>query len=513
MMRAGTIVALVGWLGCGGSSPSPRPVTPKPAVVTAPARPAAPAPALVAVAEPAPVPEPTPPQAPLVFPVAWMKTAASTRNFAEAVAIRTDGSIVVAGSGDVPAWVKKSARPAKSRATVFVASLDASGAALWVQGFEAGDGTVRAAQALPDGSVVVCGDFDGTLRLDRAALATARGNRDLFIAALGLDGKLRWVFAAGGKDYDSCHDVALLPDGRIVFAGTVTGDVQFGELGPRALGGRDAFVGVLDAAGHPQWVSRGGSAESDEVRAVAVAGDKIYITGWIGAAATFGGHAVAFSGRVAGVPPRTSNPSSVFVARYGINGDTAWATAFGAVESFDRGWSAAGLSDGGVAIVGDYREHAFVARYGADGRRRWLREAGTPSAARDVLALDGDRLLVAAYWGWPQGGPVLELAGTSEKRTLQAQGSDTVIAQYAADGELLAAGRLAGATPHHNDERNGSELEICAMARSPAGRIALAGRLWGSAFVDPGDLFRPTKARVAAVHDQDTVVIMLDPPE
>ena len=101
----------------------------------------------------------------------------------------------------------------------------------------------------------------------------------------------------------------------------------------------------------------------------------------------------------------------MFVARYAPTGDVAWVHTFGAIDTFDRAQAIAALPDG-VAITGTVRDHAFVARYAADGRQLWLREARTPSVSNAVTALPGDRVLVADYWGWPQGGPAFELPGS-----------------------------------------------------------------------------------------------------
>lgn len=437
-----------------------------------------------------------------------MKGLGTANGFAESVAVRGDGSLILGGRGRPTGWTR---RPPSRRTVAFIGALDASGGPAWVVELEATDATARALVALPDGSAIACGDFKGTLRVGGATLATAVGEYDVFVLALGPDGKLRWSTSAGGAGYDSCAGVAALPNGRIVLAGSIEADAKFGSLPARSQGSADAFVALLDATGAPRWVATGGSAEHDAANAIAVTSDAIYVTGWFGGAATFGGHALSLPAQTA---RPVANPSNMFVARYSLGGDTVWATRFGAASSFDRGWAIAALSDGGVAVAGQTEEHLFVARYSAAGAERWIRTAHGDSDARALLALPGDDVLVAGYFGWPQGGPDLELSGTTRKLELRAIGSATVIARYSGGGELLGAGLLMGDKSHSPGERDGTEVDVTAMARSPAGRIAIAGRLWfGVAMVSPGDLFVPTTARISVPSQMDTTaVFVLDPP-
>jgi hypothetical protein len=426
----------------------------------------------------------------------------NTRAFAEAVAFAPDGTIVIAGTGTFGA---------KSGATMFVAGVDAKGATSWVRELAAADGSIGGVQVRPDGSVVVCGSFQKTLKLRGKTLATHAAN-DLFVLELDRAGAPRWVFAAAGPGSSACEALALEPDGKVAIAGSVSGAVQFGTLAPRDLGDADAIVAQLDATGHVEWISRAGSTESDDATAITVGDGAIYVAGSIGGPARFGDQPATFNARPPGAQPLAANPSNAFVARYAPTGELAWVHAFGAVDTFDRAHAIAALPDG-VAIAGTVRDHAFVARYTADGRESWLREARTPSVSNAVIALPGARLLVADYWGWPQGGPAFDITGVARSIALRAVGSDTAVVEYSLDGELLGAGRLAGETPHHDLER-GSELEMFAVARSPEGRIALVGSVFGSAIVDPGDVFRPTTARLVAgdASVEANAVVVLDPP-
>jgi len=395
------------------------------------------------------------------FSVAWRKAGAGEGGFANSVAVRSDGSVVLGGDAHLANWTKK--KRAKLRPS-FIAVLDAKGALVWAR--ELGLGTISAVAAVSDG-VIACGD-----------VAKAKNASGLLVLSLANDGKERWRFTAGGAGSASCSDLALLPDGKIVIAGAITGETKFGELTARSLGESDAFVAVVDARGQPQWVATAGSARSDTGHAVVIVGGAIYVTGWYEGTAKFGDHTLE-------LPPSkgaAANPSNMFVARYTLAGDTVWVQRVGIADSFDRGWAISALSDG-VIVAGDLEGNAFVARYGSDGKQRWLRRAA--GTARAVLALPADDLLLATY------------------ERIGGDTSETVVARYAGDGELIDRARFGGGVPE-------TEHDVFDMARGDSGRIALAGRLAGESTIT-GELVKPVAQKVSNTDGQGIVVDVLDP--
>ena len=435
------------------SSAPPQPPIEKPPVVTTPLPDASP----YATAE-------MPPDAAIArgrFAVAWRKAGAGEGGFANSVAVRSDGSVVLGGDAHLANWTKKK-RP-KLRPS-FVALLDAKGALVWARDF--GLGTITSVAAVSDG-VIACG-----------GLQKAKNASGLVVLSLASDGKEKWRFTAGGTGAASCSDLAVLPDGKIVIVGELTGETKFGEPTSRSLGDRDAFVAVLDASGKPRWVATAGSAQSDSAHAVAVSGGAIYVTGWYEGPAKFGDHTLAFPASKGA----TANPSNMFVARYTLAGDTVWVQRVGSVDSFDRGWAIDAVSDG-VVVAGDLEGNGFVARYGADGKQRWLREAA--GTARAVLALPADDILLATY------------------ERASGDTSETVVARYAGDSDLIDRARLGGGAPE-------TEHDVFDLARNDRGRIAIAGRLVGESTIT-GELVKPVAQKVSNKDGQGIVVDVLDP--
>jgi hypothetical protein len=440
--------------------------------------------------------------------VAWMRAADGAPNFVQSVALRDDGSLLVAGGDAGSGWLAKPPPRPKRVASGSVTAIDDASETLWVRPL--GTATINSVQAVANGGAIACGLYNGTLTIEGKRRATAeKGHAHLVVIALDRAGKLRWLTTASGSGDSACNDLAVLPDGSLAIVGSFGDELGLGTLAKRSLGGADAFVAVLSADGAPRWLRTGGSAQDDDARAVALAGTTIYVAGSFGANATFGDTKLA-------LPPdpqrKVANPSNAYLARYRASGEVDWAVAHGVAGSFDAAWAVAPMSDGGAAIAGEAAEQMFVARYAPSGRQLWVRATTHQAAARALVALPDDDLLVAAYFGWPQAGHDLTLRGTTRTITLTADGSDTALAQFSATGELRAAARLAGLTPHTNNERNGSELEIFDIARAPSGRLVLAGRLWGSGVVDGGDLLAESQRNAVVSGGMGSVVVAIDPP-
>jgi len=452
--------------------------------------------------------EPVEQEAPLPpkrrFPVAWHSAKAGKDTPAgNAIAFRLDGSVVVMGQGEAEAWA---GTPKKKLARLyphFVASLDAGGKAEWARTIDVGNGWTKGVAAGPDGSVIVTGSFEKKLTIAGKVVATSAGETDVFVARFERDGKLAWAVRAGGAALDLAYGVAVAEDGTSYVVGSISGAAKFGILETRHMGDRDAFVARFGPKGEAEWVSTAGGKDSDTASAVTLTKRAVCVTGDFSGVAKF--QAVTLT-----MPPpepnKVANPSNVFVVCHGLSGDVLWGERLGTHTSFDRGWDIASLSDGSVVVTGDHSERSFVARYSSGGKLMWQRQATGSSTARGVIALPGDEVLVSTYL---VGG---DFVAQGRKRSLSvtARGSDTVLAHYTADGEVLALGRIAGEKGRSGDERDGDEIEMARMAVSSTGRVAMTGRAWGKAVFEAGDLLVPTKDVITGSSSRDLIVVMLD---
>ena len=107
--------------------------------------------------------------------------------------------------------------------------------------------------ALPDGSSIVTGYFIGNATFGSTTLTSA-GGYDVFTAKMSADGTYAWVTQAGGTGYDNGVGlgVSALPDGSSIVTGYFNGTATFGSTTLTSAGGYDVFTArYLDAPQAP----------------------------------------------------------------------------------------------------------------------------------------------------------------------------------------------------------------------------------------------------------------------
>jgi hypothetical protein len=171
-----------------------------------------------------------------------------------------------------------------------VLGFDAQGVYRWRweprRGEDAGEawGRVVAVAAEPEGGCRVLGEVRGLVRIGDAADAGLRG-RDLFLARLDADGRLRWIERFGGPGDDAAFDLAAGRDGACVVSGTFRGTAVLEPwtltTGATAAG----FVAEWNADGGCEWarVLEPAGANEEEILPyeIAIAADgAVWIAGW-----------------------------------------------------------------------------------------------------------------------------------------------------------------------------------------------------------------------------------------
>lgn len=200
---------------------------------------------------------------------------------ARSVAVDGEGNIIVVG--ELQETVDFGTGPLDSAGDtdVFVLKLDPAGATVWAQRYGDGDGQhVTAVATLPDGAIVLTGDFFGTLDLAGDGggdpLVATGDSTDIWLATLEPDGTHRWSISAGDADYQYAH--ALATDGDIVVCGEYRGAIDLGG-GTLTADLGDLFVARFDAVGSHVWSISNSDGGDDACHAIAVQGDSVAITG------------------------------------------------------------------------------------------------------------------------------------------------------------------------------------------------------------------------------------------
>jgi len=175
---------------------------------------------------------------------------------ADRVVVRPDGTCLVAGV----AWgeavfglgqPRETVLPHDALSDVFLACYDAMGTVRWARHLGgSGDATPRALALLPDGSVLLAGDFDHTQTVPRGdgtfLTQEARGKSDFFLVRFDGDGNLLGAWQSGADGDERIDSLAVLR--RTVYAvGDFSQDLAFGKEHLKARGKFDTFIAVFDA--------------------------------------------------------------------------------------------------------------------------------------------------------------------------------------------------------------------------------------------------------------------------
>jgi uncharacterized repeat protein (TIGR01451 family) len=395
------------------------------------------------------------------------------------VAALSDGSSIVTGEFRGTARLGPFTLQSAGESDIFVARMNADGTFAWAtRAGGPGDDSGTGVSALPDGSSVITGDFTGGPVAFGASSLTSVGGTDIFVARVNADGTFAWAARAGGPTLDRGMAVSALPDGSAIVSGFFQGGpADFGGTSLTDQGGKDAFVARVNDNGTFAWATQvAGVMPSEATGVSALADGSSIVAGNFYGAATFGGiggiertsagNGDAFVARVgangaftsvaqaggtaddgatgvsalpdgaaivtgffygtaafAGAPDLTSvGGGDVFVARVNANGTFAWASRAGGA-SYEGGNAVSALADGSSVIAGDFYETAgfgpttltsagnedvFLARVNSDGSFAWAERAGGTSRdqAFAVSALAGGSMVVAGrFFGTAAFGP------------------------------------------------------------------------------------------------------------
>jgi hypothetical protein len=345
----------------------------------------------------------------------WARSAGGAgSDFGSAVAVGTDGTVVVVGSFEgVASFDANTTLQAAGDYDIFIAKYDGSGRlvdAKRVGG--AGNDQGRAVQVASDGSVLVAANFTKTTELAAGASFTAVGSTDVFVAKYDGTGNLLWAITEGGAGTDALTGLALAADGSFAIGGYFFGSIIFGE--PPATQSltvatsNDPFVASYDRLGHLVWVKQIHSSGVDFTSGVAKdAAGNVILAGAVAGTVDFA-PGVSFA-----TSPATE--TDAFLAKYSTTGNLVWVRRAEGPAT-DEGTGVALANDGTILWTGTYfntlslgsstrfpeqalSTDVFVAREDPSGNLLWAARYGGSSldASRGVAVLaDGSIAIVGS---------------------------------------------------------------------------------------------------------------------
>jgi hypothetical protein len=300
--------------------------------------------------------------------------------------------------------------------------------------------------ALPDGSSIVTGGFNGTATFGSTTL-TSVGGDDVFVAKLNRSGSYVWATQAGGSAWEGGYGVSTLPDGSSIVTGYFEGTATFGSTTLTSAGFADIFVAKLSPSGSFEWATRAGTSGGQDFGygVSALPDGSAILTGYFElGAATFGSTTL------------TTTRGDAFVAKVDPEGSFAWAKQIGSASGYVYGFSPSVLTDGSVIVTGAFEGTTafgsisltsagnwdnFITKLDSSGSFVWANRAGGTSndfGGMSVSALpDGS----AIYTGRFQG------TATFGSTTLTAVGSaDMFVAKVDASGSFVWATQAGGSS-------------------------------------------------------------------
>jgi len=229
-----------------------------------------------------------------------------------------DGSSIVTGLFSGTAAFGSTTLTSEGNWDVFTAKMNADGTWAWATqaggtSDEYGDGV----SALPDGSSIVTGYFQGTAIFGSTTLTSA-GRKDVFTAKMNADGTWAWATQAGGSGDDEGWGISALPDGSSIVTGVFSDTATFGSTTLASAGEWDVFTAKMNADGTWAWATGAGGSTGEDVGAgvSALPDGSAFVAGKFSGPATFGSTTLAGSGGACGTAPYTYTCSDVFTARY-----------------------------------------------------------------------------------------------------------------------------------------------------------------------------------------------------
>ena len=297
-----------------------------------------------------------------------------------AIATLPDGSAIVTGRFQGTATFGSTTLTSAGGYDVFVAKVDASGTYAWATGAGGASTDIGyGVSALPDGSVIVTGNFNGTATFGSTSLTSA-GADDVFVAKVDASGSYVWAARAGGGLSDIGYGVSALADGSAVLTGRFQSRAVFGSTTLTSSAGLDMFVAKVDASGSFVWATSAGGSTSAWGNAVSTHADgSAVVTGLFDGTIAFG--STTFTAAVG---------TDAFIAKVGPSGSFVWARSVGGGGS-NVGRDVSTLADGSAIVSGSFENTAslgsttltgagildvFVAKVDASGTFAWATGAG-----------------------------------------------------------------------------------------------------------------------------------------
>lgn len=230
---------------------------------------------------------------------------------------------------------------------VFIAKYDASGNALWANGFGGtGDDGTYSVSTDDANNVFVAGYFRSpTIAIGSTTLTNASTNQDVLVAKFDISGNAIWAKSAGGSLHDWGQSVICDETGNVIITGNYySTSITFGSTTLANAGTVDLFIVKYDNAGNVLWAKKYGGAAGDYGYGVSTdLNNNVLVTGiFASSTITFGTTTLTNAGLY-----------DMYIAKFDSLGNNIWANGAGGA-SYDWGFRVANDASGNSYIIGSY---------------------------------------------------------------------------------------------------------------------------------------------------------------
>ncbi|MGM0575175.1 MAG: hypothetical protein ACQEXJ_05540 [Myxococcota bacterium] len=393
---------------------------------------------------------------PRLYNYEWSVHAGASKNdWAKAIAVNGAGEALVTGifSGSFTLGTEEMTY---GNTDVFLAKVAADGQIMWAR--DIGGFAVEQADDLalaPNGDVVFTGWYDGSTTIGDTELSNDNGSWDAYVARYTTDGEPVWATKFPGDGDNQGIGVATSATGDVYVAGVYE---QWATVSSTYALMGNAFLAKLNGDGEPQWSFGVGGPEVDRARGVAVdSNGDVLVTGSVGSLVDFD----PGEGEHEGGP-------GLFVAKYDAGGQYLWhyvrSGAHGQAIAVDADGDAYVAGTRTAGIVGGSTD-GYLLKLSGTGAYQWSSQLGSigHDALRDVAVDPVGNVLVTGDFGASTTWEGVGLANASSP----GYDEDAVVAEFTPDGAMNWVVRFAGP-----DEEWGH-----AVAAAPTGHAVWAGHV------------------------------------
>lgn len=232
-------------------------------------------------------------------------------------------------------------------ADAYLAKYDNNGQLIWVRSIHGNSFESVTSVAVDQvGNPYVTGNFQNTVMIGTTCLFSSSGN-DIFLAKFDADGNSVWAKQAGGNGDDMPNSMVIDNSSNVFVTGYFSGTAIFGDTNLYSQS-YDMFIAKYNSTGNVQWARRAGSGNNDYGRGIAVdTNGNAFVTGQFYNTIDFGTTNLT----------RNLN-EDIFVARYDVNGNVAWAISAGGGNNAESGYGISVDEVGNCFVVGQFSGNA-----------------------------------------------------------------------------------------------------------------------------------------------------------